>query len=41
MKLSQLGETGLLAALEGRGLAEGIENDAAELGQGRDRKSVV
>jgi thiamine-monophosphate kinase len=34
MKLSQLGETGLLAALEGRGLAEGIENDAAELGQG-------
>ena len=34
MKLSQLGEAGLLAALEGRGLAEGIENDAAELGQG-------
>ncbi len=34
MKLSQLGETGLLAALEGRGLVEGIENDAAELGQG-------
>jgi thiamine-monophosphate kinase len=34
MRLSQLGETGLLAALEGRGLAEGIENDAAELRQG-------
>ena len=34
MKLSQLGEAGLLAALEGRGLVEGIENDAAELGQG-------
>ena len=34
MKLSQLGEAGLLAALEERGLAEGIENDAAELGQG-------
>ena len=34
MKLSQLGEAGLLAALEGRGLVEGIENDAAELDQG-------
>jgi thiamine-monophosphate kinase len=34
MKLSQLGEAGLLAALEGRGLVEGIENDAAEFDQG-------
>jgi thiamine-monophosphate kinase len=34
MKLSQLGEAGLLAALEGRGLVEGIENDAAELDEG-------
>jgi thiamine-monophosphate kinase len=34
MKLSQLGEAGLLAELEGRGLVEGIENDAAELGEG-------
>jgi thiamine-monophosphate kinase len=34
MRLSQLGELGLLAELERRGLVEGIENDAAELGQG-------
>ena len=31
MKLSELGETGLLAELERRGLARGIENDATEL----------
>ncbi len=31
MKLSQLGEFGILAELERRGLAEGIENDVAEL----------
>jgi thiamine-monophosphate kinase len=31
MKLSQLGELGLLAELERRGLAERIENDVAEL----------
>ncbi len=31
MKLSELGELGLLAELERRGLAVGIENDAAEL----------
>jgi thiamine-monophosphate kinase len=31
MKLSQLGELGLLAELERRGLVERIENDAAEL----------
>src|SRR5919107_1453881 len=31
MRLSQLGELGLLAELERRGLAERIENDAAEL----------
>jgi thiamine-monophosphate kinase len=31
MKLSQLGELGLLAELERRGLARGIENDAAEV----------
>ena len=35
MKLSELGELGLLAELERRGLAQGIENDAAELGEGR------
>src|SRR5436309_6261883 len=34
MKLSELGETGLLAELERRGLARGIEHDAAELGDG-------
>jgi thiamine-monophosphate kinase len=33
MKLSQLGERGLLAELERRGLAQGIENDAAQLGE--------
>jgi thiamine-monophosphate kinase len=32
--LSELGELGLLAELERRGLAERIENDAAELGEG-------
>lgn len=32
MKLSQLGEVGLLAELERLGLAQGIENDAAQLG---------
>jgi thiamine-monophosphate kinase len=31
MKLSQLGEVGLLAELERRGLAQAIENDAAEV----------
>jgi thiamine-monophosphate kinase len=31
MKLSELGEQGLIAELERRGLARGIENDAAEL----------
>ena len=31
MKLSELGELGLIAELERRGLARGIENDAAEL----------
>src|SRR5436305_13783716 len=31
MKLSELGETALLAELERRGLARGIEHDAAEL----------
>lgn len=31
MELSQLGELGLLAELERRGLARGIENDAAEI----------
>lgn len=35
MRLSQLGELGLLAELERRGLARGIENDAAELPEGR------
>src|SRR5207302_6451759 len=34
MKLSELGELGLLAELERRGLARGIENDAAELAGG-------
>ena len=33
MKLSQLGEVGLLAELERRGLAQGIQNDAAQLGE--------
>ena len=32
MRLSELGELGLLAELERRGLAQGIENDAARLG---------
>lgn len=35
MKLSEVGELGLLAELERRGLAERIENDAAELDGGR------
>jgi thiamine-monophosphate kinase len=35
MRLSELGELGLLAELERRGLARGIENDAAELSGGR------
>ena len=35
MRLSELGELGLLAELERRGLAQGIENDAAQLGDGR------
>jgi thiamine-monophosphate kinase len=34
MQLSELGETGLLAELERRGLARGIEHDVAELGGG-------
>ncbi len=34
MKLSQLGERGLLAELERRGLVHGIADDAAELGGG-------
>jgi thiamine-monophosphate kinase len=34
MRLSELGELGLLAELEQRGLANGIEHDAAELGDG-------
>jgi len=34
MKLSELGEFGLLGELERRGLARGIENDAAELAGG-------
>ena len=34
MRLSELGEQGLLAELERRGLAQGIENDAAQLGDG-------
>jgi thiamine-monophosphate kinase len=35
VKLSELGELGLLQELEQRGLAQGIENDAAELEGGR------
>ena len=35
VRLSELGELGVLAELERRGLAQGIENDAAELGDGR------
>jgi thiamine-monophosphate kinase len=35
VRLSELGELGLLGELERRGLAEGIENDAAELDGGR------
>ena len=34
MRLSELGELGLLAELEGRGLAQRIEHDAASLGDG-------
>ncbi|HEX6490868.1 MAG TPA: thiamine-phosphate kinase [Gaiellaceae bacterium] len=34
MRLSELGELGLLAELEHRGLVQGIEDDAAELGGG-------
>jgi thiamine-monophosphate kinase len=34
MRLSELGELGLLAELERRGLATGIEHDVAELGAG-------
>src|ERR671937_2219071 len=34
MQLSELGELGLLAELERRGLAQGIDNDAAELRDG-------
>src|ERR671930_414547 len=34
MRLSELGEFGLLAELELRGLARGIEHDAAQLGHG-------
>ena len=34
MRLSELGELGLLAELERRGLARGIEHDVAELGDG-------
>jgi thiamine-monophosphate kinase len=34
MRLSDLGELGLLAELERRGLAHGIANDAAQLGDG-------
>jgi thiamine-monophosphate kinase len=32
VRLSEIGELGLLAELEGRGLAQGIENDAAQVG---------
>src|SRR5215216_4010581 len=32
MRLSELGELGLLAELERRGLVEGVEHDAAEIG---------
>ena len=35
MRLSELGELGLLAELQRRGLAQRILNDAAELGDGR------
>ena len=35
MRLSELGELGLLQELDRRGLAQGIENDAAEIGDGR------
>jgi thiamine-monophosphate kinase len=35
MRLSELGELGLLAELEGRGLAREIKNDAAQLSGGR------
>jgi thiamine-monophosphate kinase len=34
MRLSELGEAGLLAELERRGLARGVEHDAAQLGGG-------
>src|SRR5580765_5189527 len=34
MRLSQLGELGLLADLERRGLIVGVENDAAQLADG-------
>jgi thiamine-monophosphate kinase len=34
MRLSELGELGLLAELERRGLIEGTEHDAAQLGEG-------
>jgi thiamine-monophosphate kinase len=34
VRLSELGELGFLAELERRGLARGIENDAAQLGDG-------
>jgi thiamine-monophosphate kinase len=34
MRLSELGELGLLAELERRGLVSGVENDAADLGGG-------
>ena len=34
MRLSELGELGLLAELEQRGLAHGIDHDVAELGEG-------
>jgi thiamine-monophosphate kinase len=34
MKLSELGERALIAELERRGLARGVENDAAQLGSG-------
>jgi thiamine-monophosphate kinase len=33
VRLSEIGEIGLLAELERRGLAQGIENDAAQLGE--------
>src|SRR5512133_1803744 len=34
VRLSQVGELGLLAELERRGLAQRIENDAAQVGEG-------